>query len=66
MRKSIETEQPRGFQYFKKNRYIKNYLNTNYPDHLCYYEDIQKRYMPSINHRNNLTETARLYTNLVR
>ncbi|CAF0801892.1 unnamed protein product [Rotaria sp. Silwood1] len=63
--KSIENEHPRGFSYFRKNNYIKNYLKTNYPDHLCYYEEIQARYMPSSKHQHNLTETARLYTNLV-
>ncbi|CAF2143883.1 unnamed protein product [Rotaria magnacalcarata] len=63
--KSIENEQPRGFSYFRKNRYIKNYLKTNYPNHLCYYEEIQRRYMPSSKHQQNVTETARLYTNLV-
>jgi len=65
-KKSIENEQPRGFRYFRKNRYIKNYLKTNYPEHLCYYEEIQRRYMPIAKHQHNLTETARLYTNLVR
>ncbi len=65
-KKSIENEQPRGFRYFKKTRYIKNYLKTNYPEHLCYYEEIKRRYMPSVKHQHNLTETARLYTNLVR
>ncbi|CAF1212043.1 unnamed protein product [Rotaria sordida] len=63
--KSIENEHPRGFSYFRKNNYIKNYLKTNYPDHLCYYEEIQARFMPSSKHQHNLTETARLYTNLV-
>ncbi|CAF2500161.1 unnamed protein product [Rotaria sp. Silwood2] len=63
--KSIETEHPRGFSYFRKNNYIKNYLKTNYPDHLCYYEEIQARYMPSNKHQHNLTETAHLYTDLV-
>ncbi len=66
IKKSIETELPRGFWYFRKNNYIRNYLKTNYPDHLCYYEEIQRRYMPSTHHQHNLTETARLYTNLVR
>ena len=65
-KKSIELEPPRGFSYFRKNNYIKNYLKTNYPHHLCYYQEIQRRYMPSIHHQHNLTETARLYTNLVR
>ncbi len=66
IKNSTETEQPRGFSYFRKNDYIRNYLKTNYPDHLCFYEQIQARYMPSINHQHNLTQTARLYTNLVR
>lgn len=66
IKKSTEPEQPRGFLYFRKNRYIKNYLKTNYPDHLCYYQEIQRRYMPSITNQHNLTETARLYTSLVR
>ena len=65
-RKSIEQEHPRGFNYFRKNKYIKNYLRTNYPEHLCYYEEIKARYMPNDRHQHNLTETARLYTNLVR
>lgn len=64
--KITEPEQPRGFSYFRKNSYIKNYLQTNYPDHLCYYEEIQRRYMPSTKHQHNLTQTAHLYTNLVR
>jgi len=66
IKNSTETEQPRGFSYFRKNDYIRNYLKTNYPDRLCFYEQIQARYMPSINHQHNLTQTARLYTNLVR
>ncbi len=66
IKKSIENEQPRGFKYFRKNKYIKNYLKTNYPDHLCFFDNIHKRYMPGSKHRHNLTETARLYTNLVR
>jgi len=66
IKKTIENEQPRGFSYFRKNNYIKNYLKINYPDHLCYYEEIERRYMPSTNHQHNLTETARLYTNVVR
>ncbi|CAF0985298.1 unnamed protein product [Adineta steineri] len=65
IKKITETEQPRGFSYFRKNQYIRNYLKTNYPNHLCYYESIQARYMPSVNDQHNLTETARLYTNLV-
>ncbi|CAF1539425.1 unnamed protein product [Adineta ricciae] len=65
MKKATETEQPQGFSYFLKNNYIKNYLKTNYPDHLCYYENIQARFMPHIDYQNNLNETARLYTNLV-
>lgn len=65
-KKSIENDPPRGFSYFRKNNYIKNYLKTNYPEHLCYYEEIQRRYMPTFKHQHNLTETARLYTNLVR
>jgi len=64
--KSIEYEQPRGFSYFKKNKYIKNYLQTNYPNYLCFYDEIQARYMPDINHQHNLTEVAYHYTNLVR
>jgi hypothetical protein len=66
IKKSIENEQPRGFDYFRKNNYIKNYLKTNYPDHLCYYEEIQRRFVPNANDQHNFTETARLYTNLVR
>ena len=66
IKKSIENDQPRGFKYFRQNKYIKNYLKTNYPDHLCFFENIQKRFMPSSKHQHNLTETARLYTNLVR
>lgn len=64
--KSFEHEHPRGFSYFRKNNYVKNYLKTNYPEHLCYYEEIERRYMPSSKHQHNLTQTARLYTNLVR
>ncbi|CAF4761215.1 unnamed protein product [Rotaria sp. Silwood1] len=60
---STEYEQPRGFSYFKKNKYIKNYLQTNYPNHLCFYDEIQARYMPHINHQHNVTEVAHLYTN---
>ncbi|CAF1027669.1 unnamed protein product [Rotaria sordida] len=63
--KPIEPEQPRGFFYFKKNKYIKNYLQTNYPNHLCFYEEIQARYMPQTIHQHNVTEIADLYTNLV-
>ena len=66
IKKPTESELPRGFSYFRKNNYIRNYLKTNYPDHLCYYEAIQRRYMPSTHQQHNLTETARLYTNLVR
>lgn len=66
IRRTTETEPPRGFSYFRKNNYIKNYLKTNYPDRLCYYDNIQARYMPRIDDQHNLTETARLYTNLVR
>ena len=66
IKRSLDTDPPRGFSYFRKNNYIKNYLKTNYPDHVCYYEEIQRRYMPSSNHQHNLTETARLYTSLVR
>jgi hypothetical protein len=64
--KSPEHEQPRGFSYFKKNKYIRNYLKSNYPDHLCYYEDIQERYMPKTIDEHNATEIAQLYTNLLR
>ena len=65
-RRSIDQDPPpRGFSYFRKNNYIKNYLQTNYPDRLCYFEEIRQRYMPELDHQHNLTETARLYTNLV-
>ena len=66
MKKATGTEQLQGFSYFLKNNYIENYLKTNYPDHLCYYENVQARFMPHIDYQNNLNETARLYTNLVR
>lgn len=65
-RKPVDQEPPRGFSYFRKTNYIENYLQTNYPDHLCYYKEIQDRYMPNDEQQHNLTETARLYTNLVR
>ncbi len=64
--KSIESNQPRGFSYFKKTNYIKNYLQTNYPNQICFYDEIQARYIPDINQENNLTEIAHRYTNLVR
>jgi phage-related protein len=59
-------EQPLGFSYFKKNKYIKKYLQTNYPHLLCFYDEIQARYMPSTIQQDNITEIAHLYTNLVR
>ena len=65
-RRSLESDPPRGFSYFRKTNYIKNYLKINYPDYLCYYEDIRTRYIPNRDQQQNLTETARLYTNLVR
>jgi len=64
--KSTEYEQSHGFSYFKKNKYIKNYLQTNHPSYLCFYEEIQARYMPRPIHQDNVTEIAHLYTNLVR
>jgi hypothetical protein len=65
-RKSITFEQSHGFSYFKKNQYIKNYLQTNYPNYLCFYDEIHARYMPERNHENNLTDIAHRYTDLVR
>lgn len=64
--KSDSDEEPHGFSYFKKNQYIKNYLKSNFPNHLCYYDEIQARYMPAAMHKNNVTEVAHYYTNLVR
>jgi hypothetical protein len=64
--KSIEYEQSNGFSFFKKNKYIKNYLQTNYPNYLCFYDEIQARYMPDLKHQHNLTDIARRYTNLIR
>ena len=64
-KKSIDNDPPQGFSFFRKNRYIRNYLKTNYPEHLCYYDQIHKHYMPTKANRHNLTETAQLYTNLV-
>jgi hypothetical protein len=64
--KSIEHDQSHGFSFFKKNKYIKNYLQTNYPNYLCFYDEIQARYMPDLEHQHNLTEIARRYTNLIR
>ncbi|CAF4968960.1 unnamed protein product, partial [Rotaria socialis] len=63
--KPTEYEEPIGFSYFKKNPYIKNYLKSNYPDLLCYYDEIQARYMPAATYQNNVTVVAQLYTNLV-
>ena len=63
---SIENEYSHGFSYFRKNDYVKNYVKINYPNHLCYYGEIQKRYMPIGKHQHILTKTAHLYTNLVR
>ncbi|CAF2120363.1 unnamed protein product [Rotaria magnacalcarata] len=60
-----EYEEPLGFSYFKKNPYIKNYLKSNYPNLLCYYDEIQARYMPAAMYQNNVTVVAHLYTNLV-
>jgi carboxylesterase type B len=60
--KLIEQDKSHGFFYFKKNKYIKNYLQTNYPNHLCFYDEIQARYMPN---QHNLTEIAQRYTNLI-
>ncbi|CAF0722473.1 unnamed protein product [Didymodactylos carnosus] len=56
-------QQPKGFSYFKKNKYIKKYLQTNYPDHLCFHDEIKARYMPKTT--SNISEIAGLYTNLV-
>ena len=64
--RSLTTKQPLGYSYFKKNKYIKNYLQTNYPHLLCFYEEIQARYMPSTIQQENITEITHLYTNLVR
>jgi len=50
------------FFILKKNKYIKSYLQTNYPNHLCFYDEIQARYMPN---QHNLTEIAQRYTNLI-
>ncbi|CAF0737223.1 unnamed protein product [Didymodactylos carnosus] len=55
--------QPRGFMYFTKNKYIRKYLQTNYPHHLCFYEEIERRYMPKT--KSNLSEISHLYTSLV-
>lgn len=63
---SIEHEQLREFSYFKKNKYFKNYLQTNYPDHACFYEEIQARYMSKTNQQSNTAEIAHSYTNLLR
>jgi hypothetical protein len=65
-KKSTEHDQLRGFFYFQKNQYIKNYLQTNYPNHLCFYDEIQTRYMPDAIHQHNLTVIAQRYTNLIR
>jgi Carboxylesterase family len=62
----ISFEQTRGFSYFKKNKYIKNYLQTNYPKHFCFYDEIQARYMPEKIHQHNLTSIAQHYTDLIR
>ena len=52
--------------FFKRNEYIKTYLQTNYPNYLCSYNEVQARYMPDIDHQTNLTAMARQYTNLMR
>ncbi|UJR31335.1 hypothetical protein I4U23_018832 [Adineta vaga] len=58
-------EQAHGFSYFRKNNYIKKYLQTNHPEYLCFYDEIRTRYTPMKNHQHNVTETTRLYTDLV-
>ena len=62
----IQEEQSRGFSYFKKTKYIKNYLKTMYPDHSCHYEEIQEKYMPKTIQQHNITQITQLYSNLLR
>ncbi|CAF0825420.1 unnamed protein product [Adineta steineri] len=64
--KSItEYEQIHGFSYFKKKKFIKNFLKKYHPEYLCFYEEIEAQYMPKIKRERSLTEIAHLYTNLV-
>lgn len=54
------------YSYFQKTEYIRHYLKKYYPNHLCYYDEIEARYGSKSAQEHNVTETARLYTNLVR
>ena len=52
--------------FSKKKEYIKTYLQTNHPNYICFYNEIQARYMPDLDQQKNLTTIARQYTTLIR
>ena len=62
----VDYEQWQGFAYFKKAAYIKNFLTTNFPELMCFYDEIRARYTPSTDRKRNASEIARLYIDLVR
>lgn len=63
---SFDDDRFDGTSFFKHNEYIKTYLQTNYPNYQCSYNEIQARYMPDTDHQTNLTAMACQYTNLMR
>ena len=65
-RSFIDDERARGLSYFRNSNYVKKYLQTNYPEYLCFYEEIRARYTPASNQQGNISEIARLYGDLVR
>ena len=63
---SVEPTTVPRYSYFQKTEYIRHYLKNYYPNHLCYYDEIQARYESKSTQEHNIMETSRLYTNLVR
>lgn len=54
------------YSHIQKSQYMKTYLQINYPNYLCFYDEIHERFFPDKSHQHNLTALVRSYTNLVR
>ena len=52
--------------HFRKHEYIKKFLQVNHPEYFCFYDEIRARYTPMKKDQNNIVETTRLYTDLIR
>lgn len=65
-RSLTEQEQARSLVQFRKHEYIKKFLQANHPEYLCFYDEIRARYSPMKKDQHDVTQTTRLYTDLIR